>query len=177
MSEPTPRPCPRCLGPPPTLLVPLEVDGREIDACPGCRGAWLDADEWTPLVGRCREVEHPRTIPFGATPPLCPVCPERREAFGHGRRRPELVPRAIVGAAGVEVDICQDCGGSWLDGGELAALRERLAASPDSPPDGAGQPAEPTAPRRKVHAAFTRNPDEALSFVEALREIVSRLWS
>jgi Zn-finger nucleic acid-binding protein len=39
----------------------------------------------------------------------------------------------LLAFAGLEVDICERCGGVWLDAGELAAILTRGGASADDP--------------------------------------------
>jgi Zn-finger nucleic acid-binding protein len=38
--------CLSCMGPPPQVMQPVLRAGVEVDVCPQCHGAWLDAGEW-----------------------------------------------------------------------------------------------------------------------------------
>ena len=83
------------------------------------------------------------------------------------------MPRAIVEVPDVEVDLCQTCGGACLDGGELATLPEPLA---ELTTGDAATPEVETPARAKTRAAFTRDPAETFSYLESLRDVLSRLF-
>lgn len=156
------RRCPRCRDP----LAHVEGEGIVLDHCPSCRGLWLDHDEWQPVVGAAREVRAPDTLEL-TTPPPCPACEM------NGAPRP-LQPRGIEGVPGLEIDVCAHCGGAWLDGGELPALRKALAgrsvrSEPRRDRPGAGQ--EP-----KRAAAHARSEEETFTFLEALRHTWTTLF-
>lgn len=61
----------------------------------------------------------------------CPLCVERR-----------LEP---VYVDGVEIDVCENCGGVWLDRGEL----ERMARPVEAKPAAAAKPLESDSPKPK----------------------------
>jgi hypothetical protein len=109
--------CPACFN----ELTEVEVGGVAVDVCQnGCAGIWLDAfelqrlDEKHEIAGNhllhlhrdpAATVDHSRKRE-------CPRCPNiklKRHFFSTKRR--------------VEVDLCPNCGGYWLDAGELAAIR------------------------------------------------------
>jgi Zn-finger nucleic acid-binding protein len=114
--------------------VPLVAEQRAgsgqtvtVDACPQCRGLYLDHGELMLLTGN-RPLEEllDRELKTDTEDTLlCPAC------FGFMEYE---TPR------GVQVDICSTCEGLWLDAGEL----ERLSGPP---------PADPRAQR--AHATFT----------------------
>ena len=118
-------PCPRCASP----LSEVRVTPRQaeaavtIDVCDRCNGVWLDQDE---REGRCpsvsdlpgRRAEVALVGERGAGIAACPRCEARPIQF------------AVVD---VRVDLCDRCGGVWLDGPEAEELMlppEEQAARP-----------------------------------------------
>jgi hypothetical protein len=108
--------CPACGK----VLIVLELDGVEVDSCPGCGGSWLDAGEIELLAERAGV--RTRTI---------------REALawrGRGRKGSRRCPRCRRRleplSAGVEetvvVDRCRLGHGLWFDRGEIASLVRSL---------------------------------------------------
>jgi Zn-finger nucleic acid-binding protein len=78
------------------------------DNCPLCRGTWLDKGELAKVIGD-RGLARAVSEGSGAESLLrCPRC---------------AGPMSIGSARTVEVDICQACGGVWLDTWELDDLR------------------------------------------------------
>ncbi|MFN7130478.1 MAG: zf-TFIIB domain-containing protein [Myxococcales bacterium] len=119
------RPCPSCER---VEMWILPVKGVELDVCPTCRGAWFDAGELTAVLGgkrvgallsaarqslpSCRacerEVENGTCVSCADVQPACVEC-GTREMVG-------VVDR------GVRLDVCNGCGGMWLDEGELEII-------------------------------------------------------
>lgn len=115
--------CPRCHEP---LLV-LDLDGVEIDRCPGCGGMWLDPGELDTLGELAGLGEHcghdfvvrsaaPAASQGSAGP--CPRC----------RRR--LSPFAWPGVAGLQLDRCPRGHGWWFDPAELGHTLTTLCEGP-----------------------------------------------
>ena len=94
----------------------VDVPGRDVrvDVCPSCGGMWLDAGELRRLT--CdRRLSDYLTKDIGtrtSSPVVCPAC-------GH------LMD--VERAEDVEVDVCLECRGVWLDTGELDGLKEAAA--------------------------------------------------
>ena len=82
----------------------------EVDVCSKCQGLFLDKNEIQALTGshRLHELLTKYTGLNSNVQILCPNCGGLMEAEDAG---------------GVRVDVCLDCFGVWMDGGEL----ERLA--------------------------------------------------
>lgn len=101
------RRCPRCEG-----ALEDDSEGRvQVERCLACRGTWFDSGELTVVLGVSRRVR----LKDGQPSPLrCLKCPDER-----------LVALPYPGTS-VEVDVCPDCRGTWVDGGELEALRAAL---------------------------------------------------
>lgn len=88
----------------------------EIDTCPECAGLWLDASELAQLVGSWKDLPRRGVVfPQSADSVLrCPRCQaglERRTYSEHKR---------------TVIDHCLDCGGIWLDRGELQRILEEV---------------------------------------------------
>jgi uncharacterized protein len=110
--------CPACNH----RLTELHVGPVKVDACQnGCGGIWFDAFE-LPRVDEPHEEAGDRLLHIKRNPQVsvdharkrdCPRCPDIRlkRHFFSARRR-------------VEVDQCPNCGGYWLDAGELACIRD-----------------------------------------------------
>lgn len=112
-----PATCPACQG----ALTEENFVNARVDVCAACGGIWFDRGELTcvdhkkkgagPALQRALSVPaHPRA-PRGAL--ACPRCPNMLVG--------ELHPQH----PGVHVERCPTCDGIFLDGGELALLRER----------------------------------------------------
>ncbi|MNR85300.1 hypothetical protein D3C72_161260 [compost metagenome] len=110
-------------------LTPVTSDAITVDACVGgCGGLWFDqfelkkVDEAHEATGEAlldiardsgREVDREKRH-------ACPKCPDvvMRRYFSSAKRQ-------------VAVDECPNCGGVWLDDGELAAIRAEFATQAD----------------------------------------------
>jgi Zn-finger nucleic acid-binding protein len=109
--------CPACGN----ELAPITAGAVTVDVCQaGCHGIWFDAFELKrssaqPESAR-RELMHLNRPPAEPVDPKpkrpCPRCPDivMMRRFFSARRL-------------VEVDECPNCGGLWLDGGELSRIR------------------------------------------------------
>lgn len=110
--------CPACFN----NLTQMQVGNLVVDVCQdGCGGIWFDAFELRrvdeqnevagePLLGIHRDE---RIVVDPSRKRECPRCAgiKLHRHFFSARRR-------------IEVDECPNCGGYWLDAGELAQIRE-----------------------------------------------------
>lgn len=81
-----------------------------IDVCPTCKGIWLDKGELGKLL-QDRKLSNYLTKHIGTksrSPMVCPRCGMTMD---------------IEKADDIEVDVCLNCGGVWLDQGELEMLK------------------------------------------------------
>jgi Zn-finger nucleic acid-binding protein len=99
----------------------LSIDhmlGIEVDRCLSCHGRWLDSHELDQLEATVDSTEEERraTISFGElTSDLkCPVCEAHMTAFNYR-------------AYNLELDMCDDGHGYWLDAGEEGRVRDIIA--------------------------------------------------
>ena len=92
--------------------------GIEIDRCPSCNGRWLDYNELDQLEATVpsTEAERRATIEYGEHNGdlKCPICGERMTAFNYR-------------AYNVELDVCPQEHGYWLDAGEDGRVRDIIA--------------------------------------------------
>jgi len=118
--------CPACFN----QLTQLQVGNVTVDACQdGCGGIWFDnfelqqVDEQKETAGELlTEIRRDPTVVVDPKRKReCPRCPDmklQRHFFSAKRK--------------VEVDQCPNCGGYWLDAGELAAIRAEKAGTTKS---------------------------------------------
>jgi len=123
--------CPACFN----ELSQLQVGKLTVDVCHGgCGGIWFDAfelqrvDEEQEVAGeRLLDIQRDERIRVDPTRKReCPRCEgiKLKRHFFSAKRR-------------VEVDQCPNCGGYWLDAGELALVRAERAG--DAKVEAAGQ--------------------------------------
>ena len=88
-----------------------------MDICPNCRGGWFDGQELAEVLS-CALDELDISGDAERTSCVCPKC---------------FVPLARVDypETDVEVDVCDQCGGIWLDSGEFKAINRQRAAFQD----------------------------------------------
>lgn len=110
--------CPRCAVP----LNPLSAGDIEVDECPQCKGVWFDQDE----LRQAKDLADPglnwydfeiwkyadrfKLVP---NPLQCPRCNTEMFAMNYD-------------ATEVEIDVCNQCRGVWLDGGEFEKIIDAL---------------------------------------------------
>lgn len=104
------------------LLIQEEVAGHPVDACPRCRGMYLERGELNevaePIPGDLEistveldSFKHPDSTPPGP----CPRC------------RPQRMDKVeFVDYTGIILDYCPRCHGFWLDGHELESINEQI---------------------------------------------------
>jgi hypothetical protein len=109
--------CPACYN----ELSQTQVGSLVVDVCQGgCGGIWFDAfelervdeEEEEPGVPLLHVKRDDRVVVDASRKRDCPRCPDIRlhRHFFSAKRR-------------VQVDQCPNCGGYWLDAGELAEIR------------------------------------------------------
>jgi Zn-finger nucleic acid-binding protein len=115
--------CPRTNAP----LARLRVGGVDTDVCEDCGGVWLDRaeidrfDRPDAVFGEAI-VAHLSQFPASLVDHSLRLrCP----------RHPSVVMlrRPYSADVPVDIDVCPQCGGLWLDTDELAAIRERRATA------------------------------------------------
>ena len=122
-------------------LKDVRVDSTVLDACTrGCGGLWFDLGELKTLAAapeyppELLQIEARWGLTVNLTGPrACPRCGKARRVV--------MVRRFHSPRRQVEVDECPTCGGIWLDGGELARIREEgTAKKPGGRPPTAWEP-------------------------------------
>ena len=105
------RDCPRCFSELKSETVRKGIWNIEIDKCDSCLGVYLDKGELMTLTGN-RPLHHLTTKHLGidsGSELLCPSCGSVMDDEHPG---------------GVEIDVCLQCNGVWLDKKELDLLKE-----------------------------------------------------
>jgi Zn-finger nucleic acid-binding protein len=105
-------------------LTAAAYEGVAVQTCGRCAGQWLDADGLKAIIdtrektwdrAALEAVGHRRLpgAPVGAAQEdlPCPDCGATMTAFNYG------------GDTGIILDRCRQCGGIWLDGGELEKVQ------------------------------------------------------
>lgn len=115
--------CPACFN----ELTTRQAGSIAVDVCQGgCGGIWFDAfemqkvDDLNERAGEALlDIQRDETLKVDETRKRsCPRCPDvklKRHYYSAARR--------------VQVDQCPNCGGYWLDSGELALIRTEKAAA------------------------------------------------
>ena len=106
------RDCPKCSIPMPSSI----LGGQEVERCEECSGTFFDKGELDSIINlieiyRYVELDEPdiQTLADVERPPY--RCPSE----GANMLRKEYL--------GVTVDECSECGGVWLDDGEITTLK------------------------------------------------------
>ncbi len=115
--------CPACSRD----LTEVQVGSLKVDVCQGgCGGIWFDAFE-------LQQVDEESEA---AGEPLLEIQRDQRVVVDPARKRPcprcegiKLHRHFFSAKRRVEVDQCPNCGGYWLDAGELALIRAERAES------------------------------------------------
>ena len=111
-----PRHCPRCREAHLEEKT-LSDDITRIDVCPSCRGGWFDRRELATVLSVAVEG---LSAPSDATKTsrICPNCG---------------VPLSLINypETSIEVDVCEECSGVWLDRGEFRGINKARAEHQD----------------------------------------------
>ena len=105
--------CPVCR----TCLDRVDLDGRKVDRCPSCNGIYLEKGQLESVVHIVKLLQSVRL----AEDDIDTVPDEEK----HRRLRCPQDRKKMkkVSVAGLTVDVCDTCGGVWLDDGEITALK------------------------------------------------------
>lgn len=100
-----------------TELITENLHGETVDRCPRCNGVFFDQGELENIVKLVNLFQSARldeedidTVP-GVEKQRAVKCPVHRT---------RMTERDI---GGITVDMCGECGGIWLDDGEITALK------------------------------------------------------
>lgn len=126
------RTCPDCS----TAMKSEAAFGVQYDVCPQCAGVWFDADELRTLMANnpmapemIDDEEKPavQQQQHGPSSLLCPVCQEPLQHYHYLYNSP------------IMLQICEKCGGLWVQHGELTQIEHWLqqATGPMSPEEDA----------------------------------------
>lgn len=127
------RLCPVCQ----IELKPRVHLGVTIDVCPACAGIWFDEGELTRLhqlddevLPRIDALYQPQVTSYD--PPwerLCPNCRQPLRSYNY------------LYTSNIRLDTCEQCGGVWVDNGELEVMHRVLqdARAAEVPPEAKAQ--------------------------------------
>ena len=107
--------CPRCWVEMKKEEVEVLGPNVIIDVCPNCQGIWFDDNELKKVLGD-RKLANYLTKHIGTQSKSKLVCPRCGGLMD------------LEYAQEVEIDVCLDCHGAWLDYGELERLKEKSEA-------------------------------------------------
>ena len=99
-------------------MIILEYEQIEIDYCPSCAGCWLDQGELELMLDMDDKIFD--LSKFKSAPKGKRHCPRCRKKL-----RVDMFP-----GTDVEIDICPNDGGIWLDKGELLTIAKLESDSP-----------------------------------------------
>jgi Zn-finger nucleic acid-binding protein len=109
--------CPRCSTP----LTQLRIGGISTDLCERCGGVWLDRLE-LPRFEQAGSVFGDALVAHLDQFPVTLIDHSLRLSCPH-HSSTVMMRRAFSRSVPVQIDECPQCGGIWLDAGELAQLR------------------------------------------------------
>ncbi|WP_372895799.1 zf-TFIIB domain-containing protein [Stieleria sp.] len=96
-----------------------------VDRCPVCRGIWLDSGELKTIQ---ETIEHDYSQQLQRINVVARAYELARQKSQPDIRCPkcqgELHPREYAYCSQILIDRCAECGGVWLDAGELVALEQ-----------------------------------------------------
>jgi Zn-finger nucleic acid-binding protein len=107
--------CPRCWVAMEKEEVKVRGPNVIIDVCPKCHGVWFDNNELKKILGD-RKLANFLTKHIGTQSKSKLVCPRCGWLMD------------LEYAEEVEIDVCLNCNGAWLDLGELDSLKEKSEA-------------------------------------------------
>ncbi len=111
--------CPACGK----ALAIVQINETEVEACTqGCGGIWLDAAELFRIDEEGEADDSPvmqKLLSFNT-----PRDTENRDKLSCMKCECKMRRHEYREGSGIYIDECYGCGGIWLDGGELKAIRE-----------------------------------------------------
>jgi Zn-finger nucleic acid-binding protein len=113
------NPCPRCH----TALSPQQEGDITLENCERCHGQWLEPDDLKAIIEATVFLEMGPGVRTGIDltdvqeDAPCPRCGVLMQPFNY------------AGDSGVILDKCPNCGGLWLDAGDLERVLAVVAAS------------------------------------------------
>jgi Zn-finger nucleic acid-binding protein len=115
--------CPRDQSP----LTPQTYEAKiEVDACPSCRGVWLDKGELE-AIQEAKENDYSKTLadlPDSVARSVNKVAQAHSGAVACPKCGTEMDVREYAYCSQIMIDACPEGCGIWLDVGELQALEK-----------------------------------------------------
>lgn len=103
--------CPKCSVMMKQIVVTTPMTAVEVDHCQGCEGYWFDRYELVKVIDEKMDGPLPyENIEERGNIAVCPRC------------RGHIDTKSLWD---IKVDLCNDCGGIWLDKGELKEVQDK----------------------------------------------------
>lgn len=106
------RACPKCPGET-ALTTQTLLDKVEVDYCPACGGIYFDEGEVGAVLQLSKDIPNYKDL-LAAAPASCP-CPGCKATMKDVRYVPDK---------DLHVDLCEACGGVWMDRGEIREAKQ-----------------------------------------------------
>ncbi|MCC6897375.1 MAG: zf-TFIIB domain-containing protein [Polyangiaceae bacterium] len=110
-----------------SALEPQTYEAKiEIDACPTCRGVWLDKGELE-AIQEAKEQDYSKTLaelPDSVARSINKVAQAASGPVGCPKCGAEMAVREYAYCSQIVIDACPEGCGIWLDAGELQALEK-----------------------------------------------------
>lgn len=162
-------------------------DFAEIDVCPKCGGAFFDAGEGASVHGAAAEAawlaQDGLAAKQGRSAIRCPA--HAVETSQDYREQPKTMPAADApfmdlyvvgdGEVSIEVDLCPNCGGFFLDPGEGVALLELAGAVSEQITTESGAVFAAPPPASDAHPATVEGARDRELFSELARGVFQRV--
>lgn len=95
----------------------IELEGEKVDKCPDNHGYFFDCGELEKIV---RIVKLFNEVSLSEEDIDTSSDEEKERMFSCPDADGEMKK---IGIAGMTIDVCEECGGIWLDNGEISALK------------------------------------------------------
>lgn len=95
----------------------IDFHGETVDRCPKCNGLFFDKGELSKIIHLAEVFQKVRIEEkdIDSVPQV-----EHQRIVNCPADKAEMQPMDIVG---LTIDVCPDCGGVWLDDGEICSLK------------------------------------------------------
>lgn len=111
-------------------LVAKQIHNLEIDVCSKCGGVWFDEGEFRSAVRSIASFELPEKYQVSFLKEKSHALHLHERNFSCPKDGVKLETLHYDPPSGIYLDRCGECGGIWLDGGEISLVKKQLAPNP-----------------------------------------------